>query len=95
MDNLEELGDVFLLHYIQNVYDHSGPWKPRVNTSPQMSAAITAYGRIYMHKFLSRPDCHYTDTDSVVLSNPLPEEYVSETELGLFKLEHDGLSSIT
>lgn len=90
MDNLEELGDIFLLNYIQNAYDHSGPWKPNVNTSPQMSAAITAYGRIYMHKFISRPDCHYTDTDSVVLSNPLPEEYVSETELGLFKLEHGG-----
>lgn len=31
--------------------------------------------------------CYYTDTDSVVLSNPLPEEFVSSTELGKFKLE--------
>jgi hypothetical protein len=89
MGNIEELGDVFLLHYIQNVYDQSAPWKHHVNTSPQMSAAITSYGRIYMYPYISRSDCHYTDTDSVVLSNPLPDECVSDTELGKFKLEHN------
>ena len=94
MESLEELGDVFLLHYIQNVYENSGPWQPPVNTSPQMSAAITAYGRIYMHQFIQRDDCHYTDTDSVVLSNPLLEEDVSETKLGKFKLEYGGMQKL-
>ena len=44
--------------------------------------------RIYMDQFVSRDDCLYTDTDSVVLENPLPESMISDRELGKFKLEH-------
>jgi len=40
-----------------------------------------------MYKYISRDDCYYTDTDSIVLSNPLPEDDVSSSELGKFKLE--------
>ena len=40
-----------------------------------------------MYKYISRDDCYYTDTDSVVLGSPLPEEDISSTELGKFKLE--------
>lgn len=54
----------------------------------QISAAVTAYARIRMHPFISRDDCYYTDTDSVVVENPLPEEEVSPTELGKFKYEY-------
>ena len=53
MESLEEIGDVFMLHYIRNVYENSGPWQPPVNTSPQMSAAIMAYGRMSQHR------CHH------------------------------------
>ncbi|XP_051115591.1 DNA polymerase-like [Andrographis paniculata] len=56
-------------------------------TAVHISAAITAYARIHMYPFISRPDCLYTDTDSVFLQNPLPDEYISSTELGKFKLE--------
>lgn len=39
-----------------------------------------------MYQYISRPDCYYTDTDSVVLGSPLPEDWISP--LGKFKLEH-------
>ncbi|XBI24446.1 hypothetical protein VPH35_049547 [Triticum aestivum] len=34
-----------------------------------------------MDQFVSRDDCLYTDTDSVVLQNPLPESMISDREL--------------
>lgn len=40
-----------------------------------------------MYPFTSRDYCYYTDTDSVVLSNPLPSEFVDSNELGKFQLE--------
>lgn len=63
-------------------------WKPPKISAVQLAAAITACARIYMYPFISREDCYYTDTDSVVLGHPLPEEWVSSEVLGLFKLEH-------
>lgn len=41
-----------------------------------------------MYQFISRKDCYYTDTDSVILGSPLEEEFLSSTELGKFKLEN-------
>lgn len=41
-----------------------------------------------MYKYINRPDCFYTDTDSTILGSPLPEDETSSTELGKFKLEH-------
>ncbi|KAL4553872.1 hypothetical protein LXL04_040146 [Taraxacum kok-saghyz] len=40
-----------------------------------------------MYPYISREDCYYTYTDSVVLSMPLPEEMISSSIIGLFKLE--------
>ncbi|KAK8958377.1 hypothetical protein KSP40_PGU000629 [Platanthera guangdongensis] len=40
-----------------------------------------------MYPYISREDSYYTDTDSVVLRNPLPGECISSVELGKFKLE--------
>lgn len=62
-------------------------WDPPKNSAVQLAAAITAYARIYMYPYTSREDCYYTDTDSVVLGKPLPEELVSSSILGMFKLE--------
>lgn len=62
-------------------------WDPPKNSAVQLAAAITSYARIYMHPYTSREDSYYTDTDSVVLSKPLPEELVSSSILGKFKLE--------
>jgi hypothetical protein len=41
-----------------------------------------------MYPYISLPGCYYTDTDSVVLDKPLPEDEVSSYELGKLKLEH-------
>jgi hypothetical protein len=62
-------------------------WNPPKNSAVQLAAAITAYARIYMYPYISREDCYYTDTDSVVLGQPLPNEVISSKELGKFKLE--------
>jgi len=62
--------------------------EPPRNSAVQIAAAITAHARIYMYPFLSRADSFYTDTDSVVRCSPLPEELISSTELGKFKLEY-------
>lgn len=59
------------------------------NAAVQMSAAITAYARIHMYPYISRDDCHYTDTDSIVVKEPLPESEVSPSVLGKFKLEYN------
>lgn len=62
-------------------------WKPPQNSAVQLAAAITAYARIYLYPYISREDSYYTDTDSVVLGLPLPDELVSSSALGKFKLE--------
>jgi hypothetical protein len=54
----------------------------------QIAAAITAHARMNMHPYISRGDCFYTETDSVVLSQKLPDEIVSSDELGKLKLEY-------
>ncbi|XP_071691998.1 DNA polymerase-like [Rutidosis leptorrhynchoides] len=68
-------------------YKSNDYWDPPKNTAVQLSAAITAYARIYIYPYISREDCYYTDTDSVVLGNPLPDELISSSILGKFKLE--------
>lgn len=63
--------------------------KPPANAAVQISAAVTGYARIHMYPYISREDCYYTDTDSIVVKHPLPADEVSPTKLGAFKLEHD------
>lgn len=62
-------------------------WSPPRNSAVQLAAAITACARIYMYPLISRDDCYYTDTDSVVLGQPLPEDLISSSDLGKLKLE--------
>ena len=82
--------DKYIISYKTNVKgDITDEWKPPSNTAVHISAAITAYARIHMYPHISRNDCYYTDTDSIVVKNPLPEEEVSPTVLGKFKLEHE------
>ena len=54
----------------------------------RLSAAVTAYALIHMYPYISRDDCYYTDTDSVVLRSPLLDEVISSIAMGKFKLEH-------
>ncbi len=61
-----------------------------LNISVHIASAITAYARIYMHKFKMeyKNSLYYSDTDSIILDKELPSHLVSEDKLGLFKLEH-------
>lgn len=77
----------YIVSYHINTGKDTEHWNPPKNSAVQLAAAITASARIHMYPYISREDSYYTDTDSVVLSSPLPEEEVSSTVLGKFKLE--------
>jgi len=77
----------WVLWYHNNMEEGEDRWDPPQNSAVYLAAAITASARIYMYPFISREDCYYTDTDSVVLGSPLPPELISGTILGKFKLE--------
>jgi len=60
------------------------------NVSISIASAVTAYARIHMSQFKNNPllpNLYYTDTDSVYFDGPLPDHYISDTELGKLKLE--------
>ena len=77
----------YVVSYHTNTETGSDYWNPPKNSAVQLAAAITASARIHMYPYISREDSYYTDTDSVVLGQPLPEEVVSSSVLGKFKLE--------
>lgn len=77
----------YIVAYHSNTKMDSDYWNPPKNSAVQLAAAITASARIYMYPYISREDCYYTDTDSVVLSQPLPNELISSSVIGMFKLE--------
>jgi DNA polymerase elongation subunit (family B) len=61
----------------------------RLNISVAIAAAITAYSRMIINNFKNLPDneVYYSDTDSVVLSKPLPDSMINK-DLGGMKLEY-------
>lgn len=77
----------YIVAYHSNTGTNEDYWNPPRNSAVQLSAAVTAAARIYMYPYISREDCYYTDTDSVVLGKPLPEDVISSSVLGKFKLE--------
>jgi len=66
-----------------------------VPSAVHISAAISAYAGIAINKYKNIPGnpCVYSDTDSVVLPNPLPSIYIGKN-LGQMKLEHEILDGI-
>lgn len=72
MDNFqsaEKLTDhYYIVNYISNSsFADDDDWKSPKMSAVQLAAAITACARIHMYPYISRPDCYYTDTDSIVL----------------------------
>ena len=65
----------------------------KVNIS--IASAITSYARMYMSKFLGDSDLNifYTDTDSIDVDKPLPDNLIGK-ELGKFKLEAHFIEAI-
>jgi hypothetical protein len=59
------------------------------NINIAISSAISSYARIHMTQFKNNPNfkLFYTDTDSVYTNEPLPNNLISDTELGKLKLE--------
>jgi DNA polymerase type B, organellar and viral len=59
------------------------------NINIAIASAITSYARIHMTQFKNNPDykVFYTDTDSIYTNKPLPDNLVSNKELGKLKLE--------
>jgi len=79
--------NTYIVAYHSNTDKGNDYWNPPKNSAVQLAAAITASARIHMYPYISREACYYTDTDSVVLGNPLPNEEISSSVLGKFKLE--------
>lgn len=77
----------YIVAYHSNTDKGYDYWNPPKNSAVQIAAAITAYARIYMYPFISRDDCFYTDTDSVVLGGTLPADWI-DSSIGKFKLEN-------
>lgn len=60
------------------------------NSFPILASYVTSYAQVHMHKFLSRYNPIYTDTDSILTQETIPNFFISDTELGKFKLEKMG-----
>lgn len=67
-----------------------------LNIAVHISSAITAYSRIYMHKIKHKyaKNLYYSDTDSLVTDIKLEDQLISETQLGLLKLEYKIISGL-
>lgn len=74
----EELISEYITYKEEQLHDYRAP--------VHMAAAITALARIHMHKALTKYDGFYTDTDSIFTKHKLPENEVSDSILGRFKL---------
>ncbi|KAL8146228.1 hypothetical protein AgCh_004100 [Apium graveolens] len=89
-DTLNE--DTHVVNFIKDL--STDGWEPPKNAAVQITAVITACARIYMYPHISREDCYYTDIDSIVLGNPLSDEWISSSVLGKFKLEDQIASGV-
>jgi DNA polymerase elongation subunit (family B) len=91
--NVVPLGDKFLIKHrpldkdINTFLDNATETH---NVSIGIAAAITAYARIHMSQFKNNPNfiLYYSDTDSIYIDRPLPDEFISSTILGKMKLEY-------
>jgi hypothetical protein len=62
-----------------------------IKSNVALASAVTSYARIEMMKYKTIPgnEPYYTDTDSIFLSNPLPDNLIGD-ELGQMKDELNG-----
>jgi len=80
------LKDIDQKSYLDLISKKNNTNEDFISRSLPISAMITSYAMIYMHKFLNIPgnECYYSDTDSVILQKPLDSKYVGN-DLGQFK----------
>jgi len=91
--NVTNLGN----HYLVEIFNKNKTLNTELdnaneihNVNIAIASAITAYARIVMSQLKNRRDIiiYYSDTDSIIVNKPLDDIFVSQTELGKFKLEH-------
>lgn len=63
------------------------------NTNVAIPSAVTAYSRMIINTYKLEAikmglEIYYSDTDSLVLNGPLPEQMIDSATLGKLKLEH-------
>ncbi|GMN45088.1 hypothetical protein TIFTF001_014274 [Ficus carica] len=73
-DTLTTESSVLSSNYKRNLTGSKGEvsnsdWSPPRISAVQLAAAVTACARIHMYPYISRHDCYYMDTDSVVLAS--------------------------
>lgn len=64
------------------------------NSNVAIAGAVTSYSRILINSMKLKAielgaSLFYSDTDSIVINQELPQEMISSTKLGLLKLEHE------
>uniref|UniRef100_A0A896YUU9 DNA polymerase n=1 Tax=Coniophora puteana TaxID=80637 RepID=A0A896YUU9_9AGAM len=91
INNVMEISEnIFFVSYISaDIEDLDASLPKSKNISVSIASAVTAYARIYMSKFKNNEDFNlfYTDTDSIFVDSPIPDENVS-SQLGALKLEY-------
>lgn len=86
-DKLELSDNLNLISYYKE--DCNDKYDKSNNVNVAIASSITAFSRIHMSYFkqMDGYKVFYSDTDSIDLNKPLPDEFVGK-ELGLLKLEH-------
>jgi hypothetical protein len=88
-----ELKDKYLIQYknpnseLETLLDNGSEIH---NVNIAIASAVTAYARIHMSQFKNNntlPRLFYTDTYSLYFEGPLPDSFISPTNLGKLKLE--------
>ena len=64
------------------------------NSFPILSAYVTSYGQITLHKLLKVYKPLYCDTDSIMTMEKLPDDIISNVDLGKLKLEKLGVAEL-
>jgi len=87
-----QLGDNYLIirdTFANLRYDEKEDMYHGLEVNIAIASAITGYARVYMSLFKNNPrfTLYYSDTDSIIIDQPLPDKIVG-TELGQLKLEH-------
>jgi DNA polymerase type B, organellar and viral len=85
----KNLGDYILVQY-RNDAEKKDLDDSTHNISIGVAAAITGYSRIHMSQFKNNLayNLYYTDTDSIYVDKPLPDNLVNSKVLGKMKLEN-------
>lgn len=90
-----EIDDDCLIDYLcideaRGIYSDDYEFWGNRNIQVQVSAFVTGYARIYMHRLIKEigePHVYYMDTDSLITDRPFSSERISHA-LGDLKLEH-------